>query len=249
MNKRKTAVFLLFSLLLIVALSALPRAVATISDARAKGKADSAPMQSVELDLDSEKTEKTGYMMRKLALEQNMTDIPIDPEQASMTQEDVLIAALVGMEAYVQADLFAWFEYTYCSVETYLAIDSEQKSNLGMIWSVTLSDQSESYNSLFLHIDDETGKIIYINYETSDKVHYAFSDLEKQGQMLDDLADAFFHPLNLTAGDEWEALAVERNFVDDSISATYTFEDTEYGTICVEFYIMPTGFRVSFPCS
>lgn len=250
MNKRKTAVLLLFSFLLIVALSVLPRVVAVISDARAKGKVDSAPMQSVELDFASQKAGEIGYMMRKLALEQNMTNIPIDPEQASMTNEDVLVAALVGMEAYVQANLFTWFEYTYCSVEPYLAIDSEQKNSISIIWGVTLSNQNEPYNYLFLHIDDETGKLLYINYETNDKVYYAFSDLEKQGELLEKLADAFFRPLEeLTAGNEWEAFAVDRTMADDSISATYTFEDAQYGTICVELHIMPTGFHVSFPWS
>lgn len=246
MNKLKTVALLLFPLLLIAALSALPRAVAVISDIRATEKPNSAPMQSVELDFDSEKAEKTGYMMRKLALEQRMTDIPIVPEQASMTSEEVIDAALSGMEAYTQVDLFEWFEYTYCSAEPYLAVDIEQKNNICIFWGVTFSYEKDPYNYLFLHIDDETGKIVYINYTTGDKEPYLAVDREKQMRMLDGFADAFFHPLNLMTEEELEVSVTDQNMLDNGFSATYTFEDAEYGTICVELRITPEGFRVLF---
>lgn len=245
MNKMKTAALLL-SLLIIAALSILPRAVAVISDIRATEKPDSAPMQSVELDFDSEKAENTGYMMRKLALEQRMNDIPIESEQASMTSEEVVNAAVAGMEAYTQVDLFEWFDYNYCSTEAYLAVDPEQKNNISVIWGVTFWNENDPYNYLFLHIDDETGKIVYINYETADKEPYLALDREKQVKMIEGFADAFFRPLNLMMDAELEVSMTDRNILDNGIDAKYTFVDAEYGTICVEFHIRPERFWVSY---
>lgn len=245
MNKMKTAALLL-SLLIIAALSILPRAVAVISDIRATEKPDSAPMQSVELDFDSEKAENTGYMMRKLALEQRMNDIPIESEQASMTSEEVVNAAVAGMEAYTQVDLFEWFDYTYCSTEAYLAVDAEQKTNISVIWGVTFCNENDPYNYLFLHIDDETGKIVYINYATADKEPYLALDREKQVKMIEGFADAFFRPLNLMMDAELEVSMTDRNILDNGIDAKYTFVDAEYGTICVELHIRPERFWVSY---
>ncbi len=245
MNKRKTGAFLLLSLLLIAAFALLPRIVAQISDIQAAGKLNSAPMQSIELAFDSEKENMT----RKLALEMRMTTIPIEPKQASMTEAEVIDAAKANMDAYAQVGLFAWFDYTYCSVEPYLAIDSEQKNNISIIWGVTFSDQNDPYKYLFLHIDDETGKILYISYETSDKEQYPLTDRTEQEQMLTGFVDAFFRPLALTTENAQEASVIEWNLADDTVSTTFTFEDTKYRTICVQMYIMPVGFQVSFPQS
>lgn len=245
MNKRKTSAFLLLSLLLIAAFALLPRIVAQISDIQAVGKLNSAPMQSIELAFASEKEN----MMRKLALEMRMTTIPIEPKQASMTEAEVIDAAKANMDAYAQVGLFEWFDYTYCLVEPYLAIDSEQKNNISIIWGVTFSDQNDPYKYLFLHIDDETGKILYISYETADKKQYPLTDRTKQEQMLTGFVDVFFRPLALTTENAQEASEIEWNLADDTVSTAFTLEDTKYGTICVQMYIMPVGFQVSFPQS
>lgn len=251
MNKLKTAAVLLFTVMLIAVMAMLPRTVAIISDLVANEKPDSAPMQSVELAFDSDRIDEPGYMMRKLALEQRMTSIPIEPEQASMTEEEAIIAAQVGMDYYTEANMFEWFEYTFCSAEPYLGVDSENKNNNTIFWGVTFSTQNEPYHYLFLHIDDETGKILYLSYETYGPDQYNYYYPENQQLMMEGFVDAFFRPLNLTRRNEYENLlgesVVEQDLTDDVTCIVYTFEDAEYGTIHVAFHISPEGFHVYFP--
>ena len=251
MCKLKTAVALLLTGLLIAVLAILPRAVAGISDLLTGKKPVSAPMQSVELAFHSDTVDEPGYMMRRLALEQRMTTIPIEPTQASMTEEEVITAAQAGMDIYTEANLFNWFEYDFCSAQPYLGVDPEDKNNNAIFWGVTFTTESDPYQSLFLHIDDETGNILYLAYETDGPDQYQYYYQENQRLMMEGFVDSFFRPLNLTQRDEYENLlgesVIEQDLTDDVTCVVYTFEDAEYGTIHVAFHISPEGLHVFFP--
>lgn len=251
MRKLKTITILLLTVLLIAALALMPKAVAGISDHMANEQPGTAPMQSVELALGTDKTDKPGYMMRKLALEQRMTTIPIKPEQAKMTEEEVFTATQDGMAVYMEADMFEWFEYTFSSAEPYLGIDPEDKNNNTIFWGVTFTAQGTPYHHLFVHIDDETGKILYIAYETYGEDQYNYYYPENQRLMMEGFVDSFFRPLNLTQRSEYENLQAESvsepKVTDDVTCVRYTFEDAQYGIINVEFYITPVGFNLAFP--
>ena len=95
---KKTAVVLL-AILLIAGFALLPQAVSALSDRKENRKAGTAPVQSVDLIIDSIPNSEAnavatpGYMLRKLAMEQNMTSVPILPDAAVMTQAEALAAA------------------------------------------------------------------------------------------------------------------------------------------------------------
>lgn len=253
MRRAKTVTVLLLALALIAGLAMLPQGIAGISDYLINEKQGTASMQTVELTLYSDKTDEPGYMMRKIALEQRMTTIPIEPEQTSMTEQEVIDAAIEGMAVYVDANMFEWFDYSFCRAEPYLGIDPENQSNNSVIWGVTFVNEKDSYHHLFLHIDDETGRILYISYETYGTDKYKYYYPENQRLMMESFADAFFRPLNLTASEMEEYKnfggmeAVEQESTDDMTVVVYTYEDTEYGTIRAGFYISPVGFGVYFP--
>lgn len=250
MRKLKTAAVVLLALLLIIALALLPQGVAGISDQLAHRNAETAAMQTVELALHSARTDEPGYMLRKLALEQRMSTIPIEPEQAAMTQEEVLSAALEGMQAYTEAGVFSWFDYTAFFAEPYLGVDPEDQNNNTVFWGVNFVQEGKPYRNLFLHIDDETGSILYLNYETYGPDAGQYSDPEDQRRMLEGFVDAFFRPLKLSA----DQMNRYQNFIgaemyekatpDEETIAEYSYTDAQYGTICVTFYIFPNGLRV-----
>ena len=251
MSRLKLSVTVLLTLALLVALALMPRAVAGITDLLADEKGGTASMQSVELAFPGDQTELPGYMMRKLALEQRMTSVPITAEQAAMTEDQVYAAAEAAMEIYVQAGLFEWFEVDFQSLQPYLGIDPNDKSNNTLFWGVDFTKQGDQYQDLFLHIDDETGKILYISYTTNapDKFNYYYP--ENQHAMMESFVDAFFSPLNLADRSEYEGLlgesAVEQELTDDVTCILYTFHDAQYGMMHIEFYITPSGFHVYFP--
>ena len=166
MRRLKAVAAILLAFVLIVGLSLLPHGVAGISDVLTNEKPGTVSMRTVELTVYSDQTDEPGYMLRRLALEQRMTTIPIKPDHAKMTEEEVLTAAVDGMAPYIEAKTFEWFEYHFFKAEPYLCIDPENKNNNTIFWGVTFAVKDKPYHNLFLHIDDETGKIIYINNET-----------------------------------------------------------------------------------
>lgn len=251
MNKLKTVLVLLLTVLLIVILALLPQAMAGVSDFMGNKKPGTVSMQSVELAFDSDKADEPGYMMRKLALEQRMTTIPIDPVQASMTEGEVITAAKTGMDIYMEASMFDWFDITYQMAEPYLGVDPNDRNNNTIFWGVTFTAEDGPYHHLFMHIDDETGKVLFINYETYGEDKFNYDRPENQRRMMEGFVHSFFSPLNLTQLSEYENLLetsmLEQYVSDDVTCVRYTFEDAQYGTIHVEFYITPMGFCVYFP--
>ena len=98
MRKLKTLLILMLTGLLFAFFAVLPRLTGAFYDDRLQGQSGSAPIQSVELELHDMDSDAPGYMLRKLALERSMTDVPITSQQASMTEEEVIAAAQAGME-------------------------------------------------------------------------------------------------------------------------------------------------------
>lgn len=255
MRRVNAASAILLAFLLIAGMAMLPRVIADISDMLTNEKSGTVSMQTVELDFYSDKADEPGYMMRKLALEQRMNTIPIKPEQAKMTEEEVQIAAVDGMAPYIEAKMFSWFEYSFCSTEPYLCIDPEDKNNNTIFWGVSFTAESKPYRNLFLHIDDETGKILYINYGTDGPDMYTYYYPENQRLLMEGFTESFLLPLNLVSdhlGDYKNLVSqniTERKLTEEVTCLQYTFEDKQYGIINVEFYITPAGFWVNYPVS
>ena len=247
----KSWISLVLAMLLIGCCGILPRLAGEITDRLNRNQSGTAPIQSVELTLSGSEQEQPGYMLRKLALERDMTTLPIAAEQASMTEEEVIAAAVAGMDIYIDAGIFDWFDYTYQGVEAYLGIQPSDKHNHAIFWSVTFINESEPYNCLFLHIDDETGKIIYIKYEDGGPARL-FTDKEAAKRVMDRFIQAFLSPLSLMPEQVWEYENLEgtvsQSMLHDSelSMAAYSCRDLEYGRITVEFNIIPCGFYVYF---
>lgn len=252
MHRLKTVLAVLLSLVLIAGLALLPKGIAGISDFLTNGKPGTASIHAVELSVYSNQADEPGYMIRKLALEQRMNTIPIEPEQATMTEEEVLNAALEGMVAYENAGIFEWFEYTFFSADPYLGMDPENQNNNSIFWGVQFAREEKPYQNLFLHIDDETGSILYLSYETYGPDADKYFEPENQRRMMVGFVDAFFRPLNLTT----DQMSMYKNFIgievkenetpDDATIVSYTYDDAVYGAVHVTFHISPEGLHV-FP--
>ena len=167
MGKINTASAIVLALLLLAGMALLPTGIGWISDWLTNERPGTAPVQSVKLALGDDRTDEPGYMMRKMALECRMTTIPVEPAQASMSEEAVYTAAREAMEAYIDAEMFEWFDYSFFHAEPYLGIDPMDKNNNTVFWGVSFVNEADPYHFLFLHIDDETGKI---------KVEYCIDD-------------------------------------------------------------------------
>lgn len=247
MHKWKTAISLLLAALLVVAFAWMPRLVGAITDRISNGKAVTAPIRAVTLAASG----NDGDTIRKLALNQRGTPISIDQEVASMSVEDVYLAALAGMEAYVDAGLFEWFSYSSWQVTPYLWIDLENRDNNAIFWTVLfyLDNQGQT---LSLDIDDETGKIYRLNYYTSgtDRDKYTLSSNRRA--LMERFVEVYSSSIGLTQ----EPVNTYKNYTgadsDETepphslTSAKYTFEDETYGLLYLSFVIFGEGFYIEF---
>ena len=251
MRKLKTLLILMLTGLLFAFFAVLPRLTGAFYDDRLQGQSGSAPIQSVELVLNDMDSDAPGYMLRKLALERSMTDVPITSQQASMTEEEVIAAAQAGMEIYVDAGIFEWFDCTYQGADPYFGLEPSDKSRHMIFWSVVFTNENSPYQSLLLHIDDETGKIIYIKYESGEQDR-ELANPEDRRKLMDGFIQSFLLPLSLMPSQVWEYENLEGTVSQSTVEypelsmVAYTYKDWQYGFITVEFNIIPVGFYVYF---
>lgn len=247
MNKWKSFLTALLASALIIACAFLPQMTASAMDWTKNGKNTSAPIQPVELNFhDGTQPED---MVRKMAVEQRMYTIPIDLSEASMTKDEVYAAAERCMADYVDAGIFEWFSYTNREAESILGIDSTDIDNTAIIWSVTFVNENDPYQYLFLHLDDETGKILYLFYENYEKhIVYPENDPAYAAQMnfsLDRFTQIFFEQLGLSDIRQYNDSneLYTQGVVDGGVYVrNYCIGDKTYGEINIEFYATPAGF-------
>lgn len=170
-----------------------------------------------------------------------------------MTETEVYAAVDRCMADYVDAGIFQWFKYTYRMAEPFLGIDSDRISNMGILWGVRYVNEKTPYQSLFVHIDDETGKILYLRYEDNGKeTVYPEKSPEYAAQMnsvLDRFTQIFFDQLGLSETKQYYDSngLVEAEEVDGGIYLRrYLMGDMEYGELTIEFYALPNGFNLYF---
>ena len=252
MRKLKTLLVLMLTGLLFAFFAVLPQLAGVLYDDMFRGQSGSSPIQSVELELHDMDSDAPGYMLRKLALERSQTSVPITPQQASMTEEEVIAAAQAGMEIYVDAGIFEWFDCTYQGAEPYFGLEPSDKNRHMIFWSVVFTNENPPYQSLLLHIDDETGKIIYIKYEDNGTTR-EFANAEAAEQLLDRFIHAFLSPLSLLPSQlgTYENLegSVSRettHYINGS-DVIFSYRDAQYGDIYVVLAVTNTGFYATFP--
>ena len=241
MRKIKPLLILALTAAVVLGMAVLPWATEAMDDSEKSG---TAPIQPVRLDIRGDDT-----MLRKLVLQARMTTIPVTAESARMTEAEVWAAVEKGLQIYEDTGLFSEMEPSFQSLEPYLGIDPEDRSNYAIFWSVTLTD--EGRQSLFLHVDDETGKIlllIYDNYEES----RTFTGSGGRA-LAERLAHAFLTPLELHLS-QLESrdglvgnVATEETVEQDGVNLIYVYQDTPYGTVRVGFVVSPTRAYVYYP--
>ena len=134
-----------------------------------------------------------------------------------------------------------------------MGIDAGNISQTGVFWGVTYVNEKSPYQYLFVHIDDETGKIYFLNYEDYGKESaYSETSPEYTAQMnyiLDNFTRIFFYQLGLADVKKFydSKALVEEEEVDGGVYLRrYVMEDDEYGEISIEFYANPSGFRLYY---
>lgn len=260
MRKIVSAFCLLIAAALIFAGAMLPRISAAVTDGAKNKKNGSAPLQSIELDLENNPREEEAQpdeILYHLSFEKKMYTVAIQMSRASMTEEEVYAAADKAMADYAKAGIFEWFPYTFLQAEPVLAINtgsrnSESIADMRIIWCVSYVHEGEPYQSLSLHIDDETGKIFDIWYaDYANQIKFDKKSPEYEAYMnniLDNFTRIYFDQLGLS---ERKQECEENGFCEERVldnGASYVREYIMgYGNsddISILFQAEPDGFTL-----
>lgn len=242
MRDKKTVQALILTAWVLVLVACLPGILSSFMDWMTFRKADTAPVNAIELNLGTPEVVDPGRMFQKLALERNMQLIPVTQRETTKTPEQIYGAVEEQMAEY---DFFQWFDYTQRTAEPHLAMDPEDSDNYAIIWAVDYASK-EPYHNLFLHVDDATGAILKIDYYT----HETLYPVQDQRYIFESWTDTYFDRLGLGADSEYvQSLEVnwtEEKTEKDSMRVNCLMQEIQYGLVTVSFTVKPGGFYVSF---
>ena len=242
MNHKKIGIILLMTFAVLILVACLPGLVGICMDFVTLKKPDTAPINSIELNLGTAEAVDPGRMFQKLALERNMQLIPVTQREATKTPEQIYAAVEEQMELLT---FFQWFDYTKRTAEPQLAMDPEDSDNYAIIWVVDYASK-EPYHNLFLHVDDATGAILKIDYYT----HETLYPPQEQRYIFEEWTNTYFERLGLGMASEYvQSLEVhwtEEKPEKDSTRVCCHMQEIQYGIVTVSFTVKPGGFFVSF---
>lgn len=244
MHKIRITILLLMMALLLTAGAVLPGIVAAVQDDEKAGEVGYSPIQSIELKLTEER--ETLPMLGKLSL-LNEGLYSISEDEASMTQEDVREAVERELAPYYEWEMipYNWKDPTFIATP-YLAYGAENDAMYCIFWEVAVYCDAENPFSLNLYVDDDTGKILWLHFDSGSSL-----EIYDQQSYLELFHQIYFDSLGMTESAQfWE----ENELVEDisqnsgAISAVrYTFGDMIYGEINIEFYVYSQGFYILLP--
>lgn len=253
MHRLKNIFIILLTVTLIMAGAVLPSVVSSVFDDAVIEKSGSRSVKTVQLNVSDEenRTEKA-ELLKKLAMMKNMSTIPVTENETTMTEEDACTAADLCLQEYKSAGIIPSFDITYWSAEPYMAVESQNVGNYFFFWAVNLVNEYEPYHNLLLHIDDETGKILYINYISSAE-EYMNTD---RYTLMESFSEIYLQELGILQDvRETDETNGEFAYVDGEIDSDnnilhkrYCISDDTYGDILIDLYVNISGcIEVYFP--
>lgn len=254
MKKLKSVLLLLLTAALLLGCAVLPRAAAWAQDRMAVKEPGYGDLQPLQLDINSgtEETEPVSHIFEALSIMQNAYMFPLTEDAMNMTAEQVEAVVLEQLQPYIAMGLLPETEYSYFGVEPTIAMSVDELGSYRAFWSVHLVHEADPYESVFVHLDDETGLILKIQYEGYSQTF----EKEVQFAMLEEMAAVFLEGLHIeehlavlddpVANMEIIELA---DFFNDSKAVRCVLDTREYGIILIEFYLHENLFYTTFPTS
>ena len=118
-------------------------------------------------------------------------------------------------------------------------------SNLsGIFWEIYMELSDEYGQNIYLHLDDQTGKVLLISYESLDPIYQNLCTdvFMKKEKYIDYLFADYQANMDFFAYDR----VYGENHQDyyDAKQITYTIGDVIYGEILIKFVLTDSGFSI-----
>lgn len=245
MHKIRITILLLMTALLLAAGAVLPGIVAAVQEDGQMNEVGYSPIQSVELKLTEE--QESLPMLGKLSLFNDGGLYAVSEDEAAMTREDVREAVERELAHYYEWEMipYNWVDSSFIATP-YLAYGTDNDAMYSIFWEVAIYCDSENSFSLNLYVDDETGKILSLHFDSVWPLE--IYDLQVY---LDLFHQIYFESLGMTESAEyWENNGLVEDISQNSggiPAVRYTFGDMIYGEVNVEFYVYSRGFYTLLP--
>lgn len=232
MSNLKIALVLLLTLALLAAGACLPAMAAAVRDWQTLGRASTQAVSSVSLTIRQETPAlgKLAMMCRQDGV------LEVTESACRLTTEEVEELAYAVLEPYAAAGLITQSpeKFTIYEIRPLLPQVPEDPELAGIVWDITMVGSNVS-----LLIDDESGKLLLINYSAG--IEYGRQDL------LDTFVDIYFTELGITDYAGFVTDDLDGEYVgDNAVGVRYRFGDAVYGEINVDFNIYKYGFYMAF---
>lgn len=192
MHKGKSFTVLLVAASLVALCALLPPMVLKQMDRLQLSQTATAPLEGVQIAPTTPATDTMAYYLERLALHGNMYSIPVDTEVAVMTEEEVRSAAMEQMQAYESLGVLHPFEGGDTIVQPLFAIAVKDVNHTGVYWTVYANTDAHPSSSLLVYLDDATGKVLSIDFESIDGL-YEDCTLDERRKLIEDLAATFLN--------------------------------------------------------
>lgn len=248
MRKLKILLLILFTIALLVAGANLPGIMATVQDGTTVNHSGFSEMDSISLDFsgsDTSGSDTTGSLLEKLALIRDGSFYDVSPGNTTISQGDIEEIVRAGLAPYYEVNLIPddWGKYEFSALPN-LVYSSTPISTYGILWVVTIH-WPQSGDNLELYVDDETGRILYLHYNTAVPM-----DLYTDRGYMIALSNAYFTSTGISEILEYpEAFGVEWvEFDDSSLNSKgdkyccYSIYHPDYASISIQFWLYADGF-------
>lgn len=241
MGNWKIPLVILVTLALLVLFACFPAITSAVQDWEIMHRSAFGQIEPLQLDIRSSVPAmgKLAMMCRQEAL------IEVSPDLAALTPSEVEQIACEAIGPYVDAgmaDPFHQEESEFYVVRPVLVQVPEMPELSGIIWDVELHSDASAYYEFTVAIDDETGKVLLVGFHSD----YVIAESELSG-FLDAFAEIFFTGLEIEDYQHYVTTDMEKAYVGDQARAVrYSFPDTDFGQINVEFYVYQHGFYMEF---
>lgn len=253
MGRLKALLVLLLTFAVLVAGLFLPTVVSGLADRAVEGQIYREPIQSVELELVPDDQRASADLLQRLSWYGGGYYFHTAEENLTMTEDQARQALEKGLRRYNEAGILPDFDPSVYEVQPFIMIDQENPENYFFFWNASFVNGNKPYDSVFLQIDDATGKIIYIQLNNESEMEVT---KENQRILLEKVTDVYFTGLGLTglgyrelqkSGNE-KVSVVENELEWGTTCLEYTFRDSAYGEFRMEFYAIGVdSFYIFFP--
>ena len=163
MRKWMFPLLLLLTVLLLISFAFLPAIAGMLQDAGVEKTVSNCPLHSIVPYLSEN---GSGLLISdKLKILQESEISSIVPAMASLDEQQVRAAVEAGIQPYVEAGIMRPFEVWEFHAMPYVTINWQDASHWFLFWDVNLIDVSnEIQQSLTVTVDDETGKLLMLQY-------------------------------------------------------------------------------------